>query len=83
MHARALGVLTAVETFDGHPGQSLRQHFVMVAVACQWLEGEPAAGDDAADARWFSLEALDAAELVLSFNVDRIARMASEASASI
>ena len=32
------------------------RHYVMVDYAARWLSGEPTAGDDAADARFFSLE---------------------------
>ena len=44
------GVFTSRET-----GETTR-HYVMIDYAARWTGGEPAAGDDAADARFFTLE---------------------------
>ena len=44
------GIMTSRET-----GQVTR-HYIMVDYAARWLSGEPVAGDDAADARFFPLE---------------------------
>ena len=51
------GVFTSRET-----GETTR-HFVMIDYAARWTGGEPVAGDDAADARFFTREeAMDAVE---------------------
>jgi 8-oxo-dGTP diphosphatase len=51
------GVFTSRET-----GETTR-HFVMIDYAARWTGGEPAAGDDAADARFFTRdEAMAAVE---------------------
>lgn len=73
---QALRVLTAVDAFDRASERELRQHFVLVAVLCRWLEGEPVAGDDALEAAWFEFEALEDADLVLSLDVARVALLA-------
>lgn len=39
-------------------------HAVLAVHAARWIEGEPVAGDDAADARFVPLDALDALPLV-------------------
>ena len=44
------GIMTSRETGE------ITRHYVMVDYAARWLAGEPTAGDDAADARFFSLE---------------------------
>jgi 8-oxo-dGTP diphosphatase len=44
------GIMTSRETGE------ITRHYVMVDYAARWLSGEPTAGDDAADARFFSLE---------------------------
>jgi 8-oxo-dGTP diphosphatase len=44
------GVFTSRET-----GETTR-HFVMIDYAARWTGGEPVAGDDAADARFFTRE---------------------------
>ena len=53
------------------------QHFVMTAVACRWISGEPIAGDDALEARWVPWLNLELTGLAFSNDVVRIARMAS------
>jgi len=51
------GVFTSRET-----GETTR-HFVMIDYAARWIGGEPVAGDDAADARFFTrAEAMAAVE---------------------
>ena len=37
------------------------RHYLLVDYAARWLAGEPRAGDDAAEARWFAAEAAVAA----------------------
>jgi len=50
---------------------------VLIAVLCQWHSGEPVAGDDALEARWFNLEELDDASLALSLDVADVAQQAA------
>lgn len=60
-------ILGLVDVVDGvmasrTTGEVVR-HYIMIDFACRWLSGEPVAGDDAADARFFPLaEALTAVE---------------------
>lgn len=70
-------VFTAVDAFDHDEGGRLLQHFVLIAVLCRWISGEPVAGDDALEARWFDLEDLDGTGLALSLDVAEIARQAA------
>ncbi|WP_274532625.1 MULTISPECIES: NUDIX hydrolase [unclassified Aureimonas] len=70
-------VLTAVDAFDINGDGHLRQHFILIAVVCHWVSGEPVAGDDASDARWFDLDELNNAALVMSFGVVDVARQAA------
>ena len=55
----------------------LRRHYILVAVLCRWISGEPVAGDDASQARWAPLAELDAQALALSFGVADVARKAA------
>ncbi len=58
------GVFTSRET-----GETTR-HFVMIDYAARWTGGEPVAGDDAAEARFFSREeAMEAVEWDLTRQV--------------
>ena len=79
VRAEAIRVLTAVDSFDHDADGSLRQHFVLVAVLCSFVAGELIAQDDALDARWFAVDMLGDADLALSLDVARVARMAQRA----
>ncbi|CAO3426620.1 NUDIX hydrolase [Azospirillum endophyticum] len=74
--AEALRVFTAVDAFDHDEQGRLRQHFILVAVLCKWRSGQPIAGDDALEAKWFGLGELDEAGLALSLDVAAVAREA-------
>jgi 8-oxo-dGTP diphosphatase len=54
VQARLTGLLDVV---DGVFGADV--HYVLIDYAARWLSGEPRAGDDAADAAFHSLDALD------------------------
>jgi 8-oxo-dGTP diphosphatase len=74
IHATAYRVFTAVDAFDRDENGGLLHHYVLVAVLCAWVAGEPVAGDDALEARWFPLHELDSAGLALSLGVAEVAR---------
>lgn len=78
IQGEALRVFTAVDAFDHSSTGELRQHFVLIAVLCRWVSGEPVAGDDALEARWFHLEELDDADLAVSLDVVKVARLAMD-----
>ncbi|MBR8657668.1 NUDIX hydrolase [Achromobacter sp. Marseille-Q0513] len=75
--AEPLTVFDAVDVFDHDADGLLRRHYILVAVLCRWLSGEPVAGDDASQARWVPLAELDAQALALSFGVAVVARKAA------
>lgn len=77
VHARAHRAFTAVDVFDHDDNGELRQHFILVAVLCEWQSGEPMAGDDALEARWFDLADLDESKLALSLDVAQVAQRAA------
>ena len=61
--AEPLTVFDAVDVFDHDADGLLRRHYILVAVLCRWISGEPVAGDDASQARWVPLAELDAQAL--------------------
>ena len=71
--ARAVEVFTAVDAVELTRNASVAHHYVLVAVLCQWISGDPIAGDDALEARWFDRNSLLAADTVKSFAVDTVA----------
>ncbi len=78
IRGQARRVFTAVDAFDRDENGRLRRHFVLIAVLCDWVAGDPVAGDDALDARWFRLDELDDTGLALSLDVARVARLAAD-----
>ena len=78
IRATAQRVFTAVDAFDHDEEGAVRHHYVLVAVLCAWTSGEPIAGDDALEARWFPLNALEEEDLALSLDVAKVARQGAE-----
>ncbi len=77
VRARALAVFDAVDVRDLDDAGRLRRHYVLIAVACRWVSGEPRAGDDALQARWTPLADLDRHALATSLGVAGLARRAA------
>lgn len=76
LDVRADGVLTCLDAFDIGPDGDIRFHYVLVAVLCEWIAGEPEPADDALDADWFSTDALPWDGLALSKDVAEVANLA-------
>ncbi|KAA2311414.1 NUDIX domain-containing protein [Pseudooceanicola sediminis] len=71
-------LLDVLDIFDHDAtGQTLRQHYVLIAMLCHWRRGDPAAADDALDAGWFTLDQLRSGDLSLSDDVLRLAELAA------
>jgi 8-oxo-dGTP diphosphatase len=51
VEAELIGLIDVVDALIGEGPQS---HYVLVDFAARWIAGEPRAGDDAADARFFT-----------------------------
>lgn len=57
VEAELLGLLDVVDgVFPARPGGEISRHYVMIDYAARWTAGEPVAGDDAAEARFVSLD---------------------------
>ncbi|PIB95516.1 NUDIX hydrolase [Caulobacter sp. X] len=53
--AELLGLIDVIDgVFPARPGGEITRHYVLIDYAARWTGGEPAAGDDAADARFVS-----------------------------
>ena len=77
VQARAPEVLTALDALDSDDAGQLRFHYVLIAVVCQWVSGEPVAADDALEARWVDLESLVGGALATSKDVAEVAMKAA------
>jgi ADP-ribose pyrophosphatase len=60
---RAGKPIYAFDVIDRDAGGKIRFHYVIVDLAADYVSGEPAAGDDAAEARWVSAHEVNALEV--------------------
>ena len=83
IHGEAQEILTTLDILVRDLSGNVQQHYILIAVQCQWISGLPVAGDDALEARWFPVADLDPDKLPMSADVDVIARRAQALVASI
>ena len=57
--AQAQDIITTLDILVHDPSGAMRQHYILIAVQCRWISGDPVAGDDALEARWFPIAELD------------------------
>lgn len=76
IHAEAQDVITTLDILVPDHSGAVHQHYILIAVRCRWISGEPVAGDDALDAGWFSVADLEPNRIAMSSDVDVIARRA-------
>jgi len=74
VQAEILGLLDVVDGLFAGPCKTLERHYLLVDYAVRWRSGEPRAGDDAAEARFWP--AAQAIELVQWSETKRIIRVA-------
>ncbi len=83
IHGEAGEILTTLDILVRNSSGEVQQHYILIAVQCRWISGLPLAGDDALEARWFSVADLDPDKLPMSADVDVIARRAQTLAATI
>ena len=74
--AQAQDVITTLDIVVRDPAGTMRQHYILIVVQCRLISGDPVAGDDALEARWFPIAELDPIRIAMSADVDVIARRA-------
>ena len=64
VEAELVGLVDVVDAiFKNKAGDTLTRHYVLIDYAARWIEGEPLGADDADEARFIGLEALEAYDL--------------------
>ena len=63
VRVRAGAPVFAFDAIERDTAGAVRYHYVVVDLLASWLVGEPAAADDAREARWFPPEALASPEV--------------------
>lgn len=74
VHAELCGLIDVIDALIPGPPGEIDAHYLIVDYAARWIAGEPIAGDDAAEARFFAAE--DLAGLNLTANTQRVIDMA-------
>lgn len=77
VEGRATRLLDALDLFERGGDGRLCHHFILLAVTCDWLSGEPVAADDASEAAWFEIQDLRDQDPRFSVDVASIARRAN------
>jgi ADP-ribose pyrophosphatase YjhB (NUDIX family) len=75
--AAPVQVLDTAELIHRNVHGTVTHHFVLGAVLCDYISGQPVADDDALDAAWVPLDDIYAKRLPMSDKVDDVARMAA------
>ena len=70
--AVADGQLATIDLIRRDDTGQVTRHYVLVAVRCRYVSGEPVAADDAADARWFPVAEVMAGTMPMSADVDTL-----------
>ena len=78
VRARALRYLTNIDVIVHGPDGTLRHHFLLAAVLCAYLEGDPVAADDALAAEWVPVQVVMRNRLACSRHVDDVVAAAVE-----
>jgi 8-oxo-dGTP diphosphatase len=76
VQAEAQDIITMLDILVRDSSGAMQQHFILIAVRCRWISGEPTAGDDALEAGWFAIAELGEGKIALSADVEVIARRA-------
>ena len=76
VEAAARDTLTSVDVIIRGQDDALEHHYVLIAILCEYISGEPLAADDVSEAEWFDYEAILANPDAQSPDVGRVARQA-------
>ncbi|MEM9393364.1 MAG: NUDIX hydrolase [Pseudomonadota bacterium] len=73
---RPIRYLTNVDVIERDDTGSIRFHFLLAAVLCDYASGEPSARDDVSEARWWSVEDVRKGVVQCSAHVDTVVELA-------
>lgn len=70
--AQPVDYLTNVDVIHTDADGNIRFHFLLAAVICDYISGEPVANDDVNDARWVPIEDILNKRITCSQNVEAV-----------
>lgn len=70
--ARPDGQLGSLDMIRRDVSGAITRHYVLIAMRCRYVSGDPVAADDAADVRWVSAADVFARHLPMSADVDTL-----------
>ena len=70
-------LLTVFNSINRDEDDKVRTHFILFEYLCEYVSGDVVAGDDAPDARWVSVDALDSVN-IMKFTRDFIEKVLTE-----
>lgn len=72
-----LRYLTNVDVIEHNDDGAVRFHFLLAAVLCDYLAGDPHAQDDVSDAQWWQVGDVISGSVKCSAHVDDVLQMAA------
>lgn len=75
--ARPIRYLTNIDVIEQGETGAVRFHFLLAAVLCEYVSGDPIAQDDVSDARWWPIEEVLAGRALCSEHVDSVVSLAT------
>lgn len=69
-------ILTVVDAIAKDDNGDVSTHYVMVAIQCRYMSGEPIAADDVSEARWVNIQHLLQNSDIMSEGVSELAILA-------
>ncbi|WP_299738584.1 NUDIX hydrolase [uncultured Roseobacter sp.] len=69
--------LTNVDVIEHDEDGWVRFHFLLAAVLCDFLSGDPVAQDDVSEAQWWKIEDVIRSAIHCSRHVDRVVKLAA------
>ncbi|WP_299752643.1 NUDIX hydrolase [uncultured Tateyamaria sp.] len=73
--------LTNVDVIEVDESNAVKFHFLLVAVLCEYISGEPLARDDVSEARWWPVDGVLKGAASCSKDVDGVVQLAVDSSA--
>ncbi len=73
--ARHIRYLTNVDVIEQDDSGAVRFHFLLAAVLCEYVSGEPFAQDDVSEARWWPVDSVLNRTVSCSAHVDSIVQL--------